>query len=258
MTVKALPLAFDQFGDHEHSVLIILHGFFASSRNWRSIAKILSENYRVYVPDMRNHGGSPHSNVMDYPAMAADLKLFFDRHKIRRAKLLGHSMGGKAVMWFALNYPEYVEELVVADISPTAYRHSFNATIQALKELPLHSIASRKDAESILAESIKDASYRQFLLQNLQLNEGEFSWRVDLDIFYRTADNIIGFPSTAGIVPYRDKALFVGGADSDYIRPDDVFRLFPKAQITTIPDTGHWLHVQAPERFCDEVNAFLG
>ena len=255
--MKPIQLAFEEFGDSRNTPLIILHGFFASSRNWRLIAKILSDSHHVYVLDMRNHGDSPSAKVMDYPAMATDLSYFMQQHEINKANLLGHSMGGKVAMWYALNCPETVEKLIVADISPTRYAHSFNQTIQALMDLPLNQINTRKEAEVHLSDSIADSSYRQFLLQNLQLKKGEYSWRVDLDIFYETADNIVAFPDADNILPYLDEVLFLGGENSDYIRADDVYRLFPNAIISTLPDTAHWLHVQAPELFCHEVNTFL-
>lgn len=257
MNIQPLTLAFDEFGDRNAAPLVILHGFFASSRNWRAIARTLAERYHVYVPDLRNHGASPHSPVMDYPAMAVDLKHFLDQNGIRKTHLLGHSMGGKVAMWFALNCPEAVERLVVADISPTRYQHSFENTIAALQDVPLNAIRNRKEAEAALSESIADGNYRQFLLQNLQLTDGEYAWRVDLDIFRRTADNIIAFPAADNVLPYPKEALFLGGGNSDYIREDDVYRLFPEARIKQIADTGHWLHVQAPRQFCEEVSVFL-
>jgi len=258
MTMQPLQLAFEKFGDSQNTPLIILHGFFASSRNWRSIARILSARHCVYVVDMRNHGRSPQTKIMDYPSMTSDLQYFLEQQEITQANLLGHSMGGKTAMWFTLNYPDSVEKLIVADISPSRYQHSFNKTIQALKDLPLCSIRNRKEADVVLAKSIEDNNYRQFLLQNLQLKNGEYSWRVDLDTFYQSADNIIAFPDADGLMPYLGDALFLKGENSDYIKADDVFSLFPNALIQSIPDTAHWLHVQAPERFCHEVNVFLG
>jgi len=217
----------------------------------------LSSNHCVYVVDMRNHGGSPHTQIMDYPSMASDLRYFLAQHEITHVNLLGHSMGGKTAMWFALNYPDSIHKLIVADISPSCYQHSFNNTIQALKDLPLHSISNRKQADDFLAESIEENSYRQFLLQNLQLKNGEYSWRVDLDLFYQSADNIIAFPDTRNLSPYQGNTLFLKGKNSAYIKAKDVFRLFPNAIIENIPDAAHWLHVQNPERFCQEVNSFL-
>lgn len=257
MTIQPVPLAYDEFGEPDNVPLVILHGFFASSRNWRQIARNLSERYHVLVPDLRNHGESPHSPVMDYPAMVADMRFFLDQRGIKQVNLLGHSMGGKAAMWFALNFPEYLERLIVADISPTQYRHSFDRTIHALQQLPLQSIVSRKQADALLAASIADNSYRQFLLQNLQLKDGQYQWRVDLDIFMQTADHIISFPDSDHLRPYLGSALFLGGESSDYIKADDVYRWFPYAQIKTIPGTGHWLHAQSPAQFCQEVDIFL-
>lgn len=255
--MQAITLAYDEFGAGNGDPLIILHGFFASSRNWRTTAKNLSENHHVYVLDLRNHGLSPHATRMDYPAMAADLHDFIEQKGLERVSLLGHSMGGKVAMWFALNFPEWVDKLIVADISPTHYQHSFDQTIEALKDIPLSAINNRKEADEALAKNIADISYRQFLLQNLQLQDGEYSWRVDLDIFHGTADNIVGFPDASTVMPYSGDSLFLGGEDSDYIRSNDVYRLFPNASIRMIANAAHWLHVQAPEAFCNEVDKFL-
>jgi esterase len=255
--MEAVELAFEEFGDADKAPLIILHGFFASARNWRQIAEKLAENVHVYVLDLRNHGASPHSPEMDYPVMATDLALFLDRHRLKTASLLGHSMGGKVAMWFALNQPEAVDKLIVADMAPVSYSHSFDRLIQALQALPLREISNRKQAEQLLASDIPDLNYRQFLLQNLVLKEGVYCWRVDLDIFYRTAPNIIAFPDTHHLKPFRGKSLFIAGADSDYVQADEVRLLFPDAVFSTIPKAGHWLHIQQPAAFIAQVENFL-
>ncbi len=255
--MKTVELAFEELGGSDDCPLIILHGFFASSRNWRQAADRLSDKFHVYVPDMRNHGVSPHDPLMDYPSMTADLKSFIDQRGIKKVNLLGHSMGGKIAMWFALNYPEYVDKLVVVDIAPVSYKHSFDPLIQALKSLPLSEISNRKQAEAMLAADIPELSYRQFLLQNLVLNHGEYRWRIDLDIFYRMAPNIIAFPDTGQLVPFVGKTLFIAGADSNYVKPEDIAKLFPQATLNVIANAGHWLHVQQPDIFVEQVVNFL-
>jgi len=255
--MKTVELAFEELGNPDDSPLIILHGFFASSRNWRLVAEKLSAKFHVYVPDMRNHGLSPHDPLMDYPAMVADLKSFIDQQGIKSVNLLGHSMGGKVAMWFALNYPEYVNKLVVVDIAPVSYRHSFDHLIQALQSLPLNEISNRKQAEALLADDIPELSYRQFLLQNLVLDHGEYRWRIDLDIFYRMAPNIIAFPDAGQLAPFAGKALFIAGADSNYVKPDDIAALFPEATLSVIANAGHWLHVQQTDIFIESVENFL-
>ncbi|MDD2722980.1 MAG: alpha/beta fold hydrolase [Methylovulum sp.] len=256
--MAGVDLAFETFGvATDQPPLIILHGFFASSRNWRQIAGKLGENHRVYVLDMRNHGASAHDPVMNYPVMAVDVLRFIDQQGLSMVNLLGHSMGGKTAMWFALNYPDYLDKLIVVDIAPVSYPHRFASLIAGLKSLPLAEMTNRKQAENHLAESIPDLSYRQFLLQNLVLNEGVYGWRVDLDIFSRTADNIAAFPETQHLQPFSGKALFIAGADSTYVEAEQIPALFPTATLSVIANAGHWLHVQQPLAFIDRVGQFL-
>lgn len=252
-----MKLVFEAFGDKQNQPLIILHGFFASSRNWRQMAKKLADNYYVYVLDLRNHGLSPHSPDMDYPIMVDDLTQFMTEQGLQSASILGHSMGGKLAMWFALNHPEKIEHLIVADISPVSYQHNFNHTIGALKQLPLDKIINRKQADEFLADNIKELSYRQFLLQNLQLKEGQYGWRVDLDVFLQTADNIIAFPDLATVKAFSDEALFIMGGNSTYKDEAAIFSAFPKANIVELEGANHWLHVDKPAQFYHCVLAFL-
>ena len=252
-----ISLVYEDYGDTAGTPLIILHGFFASSRNWRQIAKRFADYYHVYVLDMRNHGLSPHAENMDYSLMAADLKYFMDVHQLQTANILGHSMGGKVAMWFALNNPERVEKLLIVDISPVCYQHSFDQTINALIQLPLEEITNRKQADEFLSAFIPELSYRQFLLQNLQLKEGQYRWRIDLDVFYRTADNIIAFPEFKGIEPYKGAVLFMMGGNSTYLDRQAIMECFPKAEIVIIKEASHWLHIDKPAEFLDAVLGFL-
>ena len=256
--MNTVEMAFESFGEqHDGCPLIILHGFFASSRNWRSIARQLAVHCRVYVLDMRNHGESPHHQHMDYPSMAADVLKFMDGQQIETAHLLGHSMGGKIAMWFALQYPQRLEQLIVVDIAPVSYQHSFDQTINALKDLPLSELSNRKQAEEWLSAAISDLSYRQFLLQNLLFEAGEYRWRVNLDYFHGNARYIVEFPEPVALAVYARPALFLAGEHSQYISPDAVYRLFPQAVIKEIADAGHWLHVDAPQLFYQEVCDWL-
>ncbi|MDP2179542.1 alpha/beta fold hydrolase [Methylicorpusculum sp.] len=257
MTPNTVPLVFESFGDHANPPLIILHGFFASSRNWRQIAQQLAQQHYVYVVDQRNHGRSPHDPVMDYPSMARDLAGFMDDQGLEKSALLGHSMGGKVAMWFALNQPERVNKMIIVDIAPVSYQHSFNDLINALKNLPLPELNNRKEADSWLQAAIPEASFRQFLLQNLVLEQSRFSWRINLDIFYHSAPHIIDFPDTNGMNYQQDNVLFIVGGNSNYTDPNAVYDLFPNAGIKAIENAGHWLHAEKPGEFVEVANSFL-
>lgn len=77
--------------------LVMLHGLLGSSTNFRSLMPKISleAKRKVWAVDLRNHGQSPHSDVMTYDAMCADLDLFFHDHGLKKVVLLGHSLGGK-------------------------------------------------------------------------------------------------------------------------------------------------------------------
>lgn len=255
--METVALTYEELGSDNLVSLLILHGFFASSRNWRKIAEKLSSAFHVYVLDLRNHGDSPHHAVMDYPAMAADVLRFMDEHALATAHIMGHSMGGKVAMWLALNHPGRTDKLIVVDIAPKSYTHNFDQTIHALIGLPLAEIQHRKQAEAMLAKDIPELDYRQFLLQNLILKDGRYHWRIELAIFLRMAPNIVAFPESQNLTPHIGDTMFIAGADSAYVVWEDTIRLFPKAVFKKIAKAGHWLHVQQPEVFTEMVENFL-
>lgn len=258
--MHTVELAYQAFGNPEKPSLLIVHGYFASSRNWRRIAQNLSDQFHVFVLDMRNHGTSPHSTVMDYPTMTADVVQMIDRLALPSVSIMGHSMGGKVAMWLALNYPGLVKQLIVVDIAPVSYRHSFDNILQALKKLPLEKINNRKQALQMLSSTIPEQNFSQFLLQNLHLVNGKFRWRIDLDIFSKTASFIPAFPAVEKIQAFIGPTLFIAGANSQHIKPEygaTIQSLFPASSITTLADTGHWLHVENPSLFTKTVQDFL-
>jgi pimeloyl-ACP methyl ester carboxylesterase len=255
--MSTVDLAFEEFGSSSNAPVIVLHGFFASSRNWRQVAEKLAVSFHVYSLDLRNHGSSPHHPVMNYPAMTADLLHFMDEKGLTTASLLGHSMGGKVAMWFALNYPDRVDKLLVVDIAPVSYTHCFNDLIGALQKLPLSEITNRKQAELWLAPYIQELSYRQFLLQNLVLKDGKYCLRIDLDIFCHAGPDIIAFPCLKSVKPFNGKVLFLAGAQSSFVKAEDLIEAFPKALLIEIQGAGHWVHVQQQTKFLEQVEKFL-
>lgn len=232
--------------------LLIAHGLYGSARNWGVIAKRLSDAYRITTVDMRNHGESPWSDSHRYADLAADLAATLDRP----AHVVGHSMGGKAAMVLALSQPEKVTRLVVADIAPVAYTHTQIQYIDAMRAVDLDTVETRVDADRQLSAHVPEDGVRAFLLQSLDVRARR--WRLNLDTLAREMDGIIGFPDVEG--SYGGPALFLSGADSDYVRPEHRARiksLFPAARFAKIPGAGHWLHAEKPREFEAALRAFL-
>ena len=239
--------------------VILLHGLFGSSDNWHYLALKLADSFHVLAVDQRNHGQSPHSDEMDYRLMAADVNKLMDARGLASALVIGHSMGGKTAMQLALQFPERVEKLVVADMAPRPYAPAHELIFAAQLALDLEIFSSRQEIEDALAPAIPNLVLRRFLLKNLGRDAaGQFFWKINLR---GLADNYGKLrEAIAGPAPFRKPTLFIRGGKSDYIRPEDeplIRQLFPRSEIHTVADASHWVHADKPEEFGRLVLDFL-
>ncbi|MCA2007480.1 alpha/beta fold hydrolase [Tritonibacter mobilis] len=239
----------------DHPPLLIAHGLYGSGRNWGVIAKRLSDERQVIAVDMRNHGLSPQTQSHTYVDLAEDLAEVIATHG-GRMDVVGHSMGGKAAMVLALNHPEAVNRLVVADIAPVSYQHTQAHFITAMRSVDLSRVTRRSDAQEQLAEAGVDAMLQSFFTQSLDVEKK--CWRLNLDTLEREMPHILSFPE---IETHWDGAtLFLTGANSEYVLAEHRGRiksLFPGARFAKIPGAGHWLHAEKPREFEATVRSFL-
>ena len=238
--------------------LVLLHGLFGAGRNFGALQRALASRCRVIALDLRNHGASPHDPAMDYAVMAADVLETLQARSALPAMLLGHSMGGKVAMRAALDAPAAVSRLLVADIAPVRYAGSFAAYAAAMRAIDLHPGLTRAEAEASLAPAVPDAGVRGFLLQNLQFGAHP-RWRIGLAEITAALPNILDWPGPPG-AHFDNPALFVAGAQSDYILPEyrpAIRALFPTARFVTVKQAGHWLHADNPAGFQAVVEAFV-
>jgi esterase len=253
-------LAFLEFGEQlSGTPVILLHGLLGSKINMAGIGKALGEYRRVLALDLRNHGESFHHRTMTYQAMAADLGGFMDDHDIDRASIVGHSMGGKCAMQYALSFPEQVEKLVVVDIAPKRYVDPhWVEYLEAMLAIDLARLSSRKQADKLLAEQITSKIYRQFLLSNLTSStDSAFKWKPNLRALLEAREHIgaeVSGPAN------QLQTLFIRAEESSYIEDQDIESikdLFPRARLITVPETGHLVHIEARERFRELLVEFL-
>jgi esterase len=251
--------------------LVILHGLYGSSDNWVTIAKKLGNSFTVYLPDQRNHGQSPHSQIHDYDSMRDDLFELAGDLNLKKFFLAGHSMGGKTAISFALKWPEMLNGLLIADISPftnetgrqSIYTQHFTI-LNAILSFDLDKISTRREAGNVLLEKIPSVKVRELILKNLQRTaDNNFAWKLNAQSILKNLDKImegverqtdfsqqiIGFP-----------VIFLKGGDSDYIPAvdfRDIRNVFPAAEIIEIPGAGHWIHVDKPDEVVKNLKNLL-
>ncbi len=238
--------------------LVLLHGLFGAARNFGAVQRRLARRFLTIALDLRNHGDSPHDPAMGYEAMAGDVLETLHARDVLPAALLGHSMGGKVAMRAALDQPDAVRRLIVADIAPVSYPPGFRELAAALRALPLAPGMTRATADAELAGAVPEAGLRAFVLQNLRPG-AQPAWRMGLAEIAAALPEIEGWNPPDGAI-YRGPTLFVAGARSGYIRPEHrpaIRAQFPAARFVTVKDAGHWLHADNPAGFVGVVEGFM-
>jgi esterase len=254
-----MNLFFREFG--EGQPVIILHGLFGQSDNWVTVGRRIADQFHVYIPDQRNHGQSPHTSIHSFPAMTDDLAEFIEELHIENPVLIGHSMGGKVAMTYALENPGKVKKLVVIDISPRRYpeRITHTQVITQMMSIDLETLTTRGEVEKILNSNIADTRVRMFILKNLYYKiHGKLAWRLNLDAISQSMDLL--FDSICSENQYKGPTLFIRGGKSDYVPDADIpmiKSMFPEAVIKTITGASHWVHADAPEELCFMLSSFL-
>ncbi|WP_104734751.1 alpha/beta fold hydrolase [Hanstruepera ponticola] len=244
----------------EGKPFIILHGFLGMGDNWKTLGQQFSEiGYEVHLVDQRNHGRSFHDDNFSYEDMVNDLKHYLETNDLDDIVLLGHSMGGKTAMLFATQYPEMVNKLLVADISPRYYPIHHDTILNGLSSFDFAELKSRGAADKQLAQYVSDFGTRQFLLKNLYWKEkGQLALRMNLDVLKEHVAEVgESLPMHA---KFEGNTLFLRGDKSEYIGHQDetiIKNHFPNSKIVTIANAGHWLHAENPEDFYDAVVSFL-
>ncbi len=245
--------------DQSGTPLLVFHGLFGMLDNWGTFGKEMGELFPVHLLDLRNHGKSFHSEEMSHDAMASDILNYMNVHGLEKVNLLGHSLGGKAVMQFAITHPEKVEKLIVVDIAPKAYPPHHQGIFKALQTVDFDQVKSRGDVESVLVEYIHDKPVIQFLAKNLYWTEDKkLNWRFNLNTLQEKYTEFVANAIKFGV--FNGETLFIAGDKSNYILPQDEFLIkqqFRKERIVKIKNAGHWVQAENPLDFNHVVKEFL-
>lgn len=239
---------------------LILHGYFGMSDNWKTLGNKFAKNYEVHLIDQRNHGRSFHADEFDYELLVEDLYAYIQHHNLKNIILLGHSMGGKVAMLFAVTYPEIVDKLIIADISPKYYEPHHQPVLAALNSVNFSLHNMRNKVEEVLRIYMKDEGVLQFMLKNVyRKNKESLAFRFNLHSLTEH-NSEVGEPLPS-FTHFDGETLFLKGENSNYITSEDtplISAHFANAKIVTVKNAGHWLHAENPTQFYTDIIAFLG
>ncbi len=240
--------------------LVIIHGLFGMSDNWVGIGKYFSKDRRVIIPDLRNHGRSPHSDNFSVDIMVNDIVELLDDMAINKAIILGHSMGGRVAMRLALLNQNRVSRLIVADMSmrQPKLRHEHWMIFETMRKAPIENMRSYKEIELFLRKHIDNQRLVLFILKNIRKTKEGYKWKLNYESLINSFEKETEILATDEI--FDNPTLFIRGGRSDYILDEDIDTInnhFPLAIIETIDDAGHWLHADKPKEFMHLVESFI-
>ncbi|KAF5291774.1 hypothetical protein FQA39_LY14262 [Lamprigera yunnana] len=254
--------------------IMIMHGLLGSKMNWNNVGRGLHSTTKpqrkVVVFDIRNHGDSPHANDHSYHHLTADINYYMNIKKIKKATFMGHSMGGRSVMFYSLLHPERVEKIIILDVSPINHpkENEFDQIESLLNillavDIPKNTSMTkvRKEVDKQLAKHAKESYLRQFLMTNLtEKEDGSIGWRVNLPVLIKNfSQNIRKFPNISGM-QFNGPGLLLSGEKSNFLRssdPENIKKIFPKMQFAEIKGAGHWLHAEKPKDVIMHCSKFL-
>ena len=253
-----MTLNHKSFGDGKP--LVILHGLLGSLDNWVTVSKYLAKKYKVYIIDLPNHGKSYHTKYFSYENMANVLDSFFVENGLTKFSLLGHSMGGKLALKYVDMFKDKIDKLILVDIANKNYESTrFNNVFEAIFSISLNNLETRKDADSIVSEIIKNAGERHFVLKNLKRTSQGFEWSPNINLLYSNLSAISSKIILNNKV--KNNTLLILGENSNYFTDQDKNDLsneFEKYLIKSVKNSGHWVHAENPKDFILALEAFLG
>jgi esterase len=239
---------------NNNSPIVLVHGLFGSLDNLGVLARDLVSDHDILQVDMRNHGLSGRSPEMTYAAMAQDLLDTLDANHLEKVTLIGHSMGGKAVMALTALAPERISGLVVIDVAPVDYdvrRHDeIFAAINAVTDA---GVSTRQQAAAIMREHLNEEGVVQFLLKSFV--DGQ--WRFNVPVLWDQYSEVVGWQP---VPAWQHPTLFVRGGNSPYVTEacrDELIRQFPEARAHVIAGAGHWVHAEKPEAVLRAIRRYL-
>ena len=244
--------------------LIYLHGFLGSRSDWLPVARVFASRYHCIIPDLPGHGENtaPQDVPLTFETLSAGLRDFIEAMQLEKPVLVGYSLGGRAALNFACAYPDLLSGLVLESASPGIPSAASRGERAALDDA--RAAAILRDGLGPFLEHWYSAGLWASLAKHPEKRDAlirERSMGDPAALAKAVADLSPGrMASLWSQIPHlRLPVLLLAGAlDEKYT---GVTRragaLIPQSKTVIVEQAGHNIHLEQPERFVSELNAFL-
>jgi len=237
--------------------IILIHGGGTDSRVWNEYAQKLSEKYKVISYDLRGHGDSPIPT--DTTNHVEDLFQLFSSLNLKKATIIGHSLGGQIATDFALLYPNKMDQLVLIapGLSGFQYDKAYQImgkkmwetvpNVDSMLTIMLNSpeaYAMQKSMQSPESDIIKQV-HKDNIIKSLQWKSFEQAWPIE-----NTKEKLENL---------KAETLFIIGSEDkqDIFKIKQLFEKVPDIQFEMIEGADHGLIITHKNRILDSVIKYL-
>lgn len=248
-------------------LIVMLHGLQSSLETFTALIPQLEKSFSLLLVDQRGHGKSPPSGT-DYTAeaMAHDLKSLLDELQIKKAFFLGHSMGGRTVLGFALLYPEMVEKMVIEDMGiekrqeRTPERDLEKNALALKAQVPSLHFKSKEEIFEIISPLY---SYAKDLLKTKVVTSSdtfELTFWPDVSVYYGYQGNFTDLTPALSNTTFPVLFLIADpkvGSAMNETNIEHIKKSVPRARLQLIDKSWHNIHKSDPTAFCHYLVDFL-
>jgi pimeloyl-ACP methyl ester carboxylesterase len=259
---RGLRFHYLEWGDAAAPPVVLLHGLTGHAHTWDHVAEPLSRTHHLFVPDQRGHGDTQHADSYDTQDFVDDLEALCERWRLERFALVGLSMGGHNAIAYTAAHARRVSRLCIVDIAPAMDRSRAPNWEVISKLAESGHVPYRTFEEAFVAaragnQTAPDENLRYRTMCNLnEQRDGTLVLKYDpkAPSLWRPADLWERVPAIA--VP----VLIVRGGLTTVLpraQADRMAAAFPNAELVEVPDSGHSVPTDRPEKLAPILASWL-
>lgn len=251
-----VKLQYAEQGEATGIPMILLHGYTDSWRSFELVLPHLPKTIHAFAVTQRGHGDSDHPASGYSPRnFASDVAAFMDAKQLKRAVIVGHSMGSQIALRFVLDHPERASGMLLVGAFSTVHGHAgvkelWDTTISKLAD-PVDSKFVREFQQSTLHKTIP-ANFLDAAVQE-SAKVPAYVWRSVLsglmEVDFSSEFSRIKLPT---LIVWGDQDLFCSRKDQDVLTTT-----IKDAKLLIYSGTGHAPHWEEPERFAADLTTFV-
>lgn len=251
-------------GDESKSAVLFLHGFLGNATNWSDVAESLASDFRTILVDLPGHGKSVDlpDDLYTIKGCASELIALLDDLRIDKVNLVGYSMGGRVALYLATHYQERFRTLVL---------ESSSAGLKGAEEREARQVEDERRAqrlESMPFEQFLRDWYSQPLFSSVSSRPELFEELVSMRLSGSVKElaRSLRFMGTGRMEPLWDQlatlaiptVCIAGELDPKFAAlARQMAMAIPNCHAMIIPDAGHIVHFEQPDRYIARIHSFL-